>query len=127
MTNYDLLDNQKPISKGKLTCDKKILASIVSLATKEINGVADLCHVFQNKVMSIANKSYVPGVKVKFAENGNLIVDVYIKIQSGFSVPDVAYRVQENIKGNITSMIDTTVKKINVHVMGVDFIDDKNA
>lgn len=126
MANNDLIEQNKVVSKGKLTCDRKILASIVSLAAKEINGVSELCSVFQNKVLSIIDKNIVPGVKVKFVENGNLVVDVYIRIKNGFSVPDVAYRVQENVKNNITSMIDTPVKKINVHILGVDFIEEKN-
>lgn len=119
----DIYDS-KMLNKGKLTCDKKILASIISLATKEINGVSSLNNIFRNKVTSFFSRNAENGVKVKFAENGNLVVDVYITIKNGFSVPDVAYRVQENIKSNVASMIDTPVKKINVHIVGIDFNED---
>lgn len=125
MANNDFYDS-KILSKGKLTCDKKILLTIISLAAKEINGVVGLCHSLGGKVKSAIHKSSVPGVKVKFAENGSLIVDVYLIIKSGFSVPDISYRVQENIKSNVAAMVETPVKKINIHIMGVDFVEDKN-
>ena len=39
---------------------------------------------------------------------------------------DITYRVQENIKNSLSSMIDVKIDKINVHVLGVDFMaEDK--
>lgn len=124
--NNDFYDtNAKVLNKGKLTCDKNILSSIILLATKEINGVAGIANDFKGRFISIFSKKNVPGVRVKFVENGFLVVDVFIVLENGFSVPDVAYRVQENIKSNVASMIDTPVKKINVNIVGVTFAEDK--
>ena len=39
----------------------------------------------------------------------------------GYSVRDVAFRVQENIKSSVESMTDFKVASINVHVTGVVF------
>ncbi|MGI5841699.1 MAG: Asp23/Gls24 family envelope stress response protein [Christensenellales bacterium] len=121
-----LSNKELKLEKGNLTCDNKILASIVSIATKEINGVASLSDVLLNKVQSVLTKTNVPGVNVRFTENGGLIVDVYITIYSGFSVPDVSYRIQENVKSQVAAMIDIPVKKINVNITGVDFSKPKS-
>ena len=43
-----------------------------------------------------------------------------IIVQIGYSVPDVAYRVQENIKNSLNSMVGIKPGKINVHVSGVN-------
>ena len=51
--------------------------------------------------------------------NSTLKVDVYIKVYIGYSVPDIAYRVQENIKNSLNSMVGLKPGKINVHVYGV--------
>lgn len=107
--------------KGKITCDRNILLSIISLATKEISGVASLEDSFCMKLKKLFNKSDSTGVKIKVSKNGQLVVDVFIKIFSGINVPDIAYKVQENIKNNIVSMVDMRVSKINVHIVGVDF------
>ena len=36
-----------------------------------------------------------------------------------------AYKIQENIKNNIVSMVDMRVSKINVHIVGVDFKNEE--
>lgn len=112
-------------NKGKLTCDKKILSSIISLATKEINGVAEMTKTTTSKVGSLLSKHSEPSVRIKFLENGNLAISVYITVKNNFSVPDVAYRVQENIKNQVATMISTPVKKINVYVKDVDFSEEQ--
>ena len=119
--NFNFDSKQVKLENGTLKIDNKVLATIISLATKEINGVSELGECLENKVKNVFNKGYVPGVDVHFAQNGNLIVDVYVKIYHGFSVPDVSYKIQESIKNSVSTMIDSPVKTINVHVTGVDF------
>ena len=107
------------LKKGKVEIDRDILLSIINLATKEINGVDSLtnCELSLFRKMS---KSKSEGVKIKFDLNGALDVDVYIIVQIGYSVPDIAYRVQENIKNSLNSMVGIKPGKINVHVSGVN-------
>ncbi|MEG1752014.1 MAG: Asp23/Gls24 family envelope stress response protein [Clostridia bacterium] len=114
--------NNLPLeNKGKITCNRNILLSIISLATKEISGVAALCDNFLAKTKKIFTKNDGKGVKIKFDANGNLVVEVFVRVFYGFSVPDVAYRIQENIKNNISSMVDMKTAKVNVHIVGVSF------
>ncbi len=115
------LYNELQEDKGKITCDRNILLSIISLATKEISGVSSLQDSFSMKLKKLFSKSDSTGVKLKIAQNGQLIIDVYIRIYSGNNVPDIAYRVQDNIKNNIVSMVEMRVNKINIHIVGVDF------
>lgn len=112
--------------KGKLSCDKKILLSIITLATEEINGVSSLKDTFSAKCKNVFKKSKFPGVQVKFNPNGQVVVDVSLTIENGFSVPDVAFRVQENVKNNVASMVNIKTAKVNVHVLGVDFLEEKS-
>ncbi|HBP43809.1 MAG TPA: Asp23/Gls24 family envelope stress response protein, partial [Clostridiales bacterium] len=67
------------------------------------------------------------GVKLS-NNNGKLSVDVYVNVYYGYNVSEIAYKVQENIKNSLASMIDVEIDKVNVHVLGVDFIkeEDKN-
>lgn len=52
-------------SRGKVVCDRKILLSIISLATKEISGVSALVDSFKLKCKKIFNKDASQGVVVK--------------------------------------------------------------
>lgn len=116
-------ENRTPITryKGKITCNRNILLSIINLATKEISGVSALSSSLKSKVKSVFSNNKNPGVSIRFSPNGALTVDVYIRIYYGSSVPDIAYKIQENIKNGISAMVDMKAAKVNVHVMGVDF------
>ena len=96
------------------------MLSIVSLATKEITGVSCLCANFGNGLKKLFSNNYTEGVKI--TEVGDAIcVDIYINILFGYSVSDVAFRVQENVKNGLSAMVDIKIESINVHVLGVDF------
>lgn len=119
-----MADYNKPTlldEKGNISCNKDILSSIISLATKEISGVACLCDGIFGRLSKFFKNTEAKGVKIKFDKNASLLIDVYIKIYNGNTVPDIAYKVQENIKNNISSMVDMKTAKVNVHVMGVMF------
>ncbi len=110
---------QKYGEPGKITVDKDILFSIVNLATKEIKGVAGLSRANLAWYKKLFKKHDYEGVSIKFNANGSLQVDVYINAYVGESVPDLAFRVQENIKNNLSSMVEIKATKINVHVIDV--------
>jgi len=117
--------NMESTGKGLVTYNKNILLSIISLAAKEISGVASLCSNFGSNVFKkIFSNNYCEGVKITHTKDG-LIIDVYINIFSNYNVSDVAFRVQENIKSGITSMMNTPIHSINIRVMGVQFVAEK--
>ena len=122
-----MADIKKEFSNsGKITCNKNILLSIISLATKEISGVASLSNKFKNPISKLFTKKSFDGVRAEFNNEGQLIVDVYINVFNGYSIPEVSYRVQENIKNNIASMVDMKASKVNVHVVDVEIPKDDN-
>ena len=104
---------------GKITCDKNILYSIVNLATKEIKGVARLSNSSLPWYQKLFAKGDYEGVKINFEASGTLEIDVYVDVYIGESVPDLAYRIQENIKNNLSSMVEMKASNISVHVMDV--------
>ena len=120
--NYELNEEiySNKSNKGKVTCNKNILLSIINLATKEIAGVSSLCDNFGSGIKRLFSNNYANGVKIEYGKNG-IVIDVYVIVYEGYSVPDIAYKVQENIKNGISSMLDVNIDKINVHVQGVDF------
>ena len=109
-------ENQIANEKGQISLDKNILLSIVNLATKEIKGVAGLSNKNMNAFQRIFCKNNYEGVKIAFDKNGSLKVDVYVNIYVNESAPDIAYKIQENIKNNLAGMIEIKTSKINVHI-----------
>lgn len=109
------------ISKdGQVSYKRSVVLNIVNLSSKEINGVASLSNNGMSKFKLLFSKNYYHGCKIIFEEN-NVSVDVFLNVFFGYSVNDVAFRVQENIKRSIESMTEFKVEQINVYVRGVVF------
>ena len=106
-------------NKGKITLDRDILVSIINLATKEINGVVSVGDKNRSWLKKAFNRKD-DGVVVKFEKNGALTIDVYINIYVGSNVPDIAFRVQENIRNSLATMVALKPMKINVHIVDVE-------
>jgi len=102
--------------QGKVFCNRSILLSAINLATKEINGVADMGKNFGGGLSRLVSKKAYEGVKVDFLKDG-IDVNIYIKVYSNVSVPEVASRIQENVKNAILSMINIVIKSININVV----------
>lgn len=107
--------------EGSVSYKRNVVLSIVNLATQEINGVASLDSTGLKLMKRVFNKNYRHGVLIEFGEDDDVYVDVYINVLFGYSVKDIAFRVQENIKSSIESMTDFKVAAINVNVTGVVF------
>lgn len=107
--------------EGSLSYKRNVVLSIVKLATQEINGIASLSKNAMSVWKKMVNKNYNHGVVIEFGEDNEVYVDVYVNVLFGYSVKDVAFRVQENIKSSIESMTDFKVAAINVNVTGVVF------
>ena len=101
--------------QGKVFCNRSILLSAINLATKEIEGVADMGKNFGSGIGKLVGKKDAEGVKVNFGNDG-IDIDIYIKVFSNVSVPDVASRIQENVKNAVLSLINTIIKSININV-----------
>ena len=117
-TEKEVYSNES--NKGKVTCNKNMLLSIINLATKEIAGVSSMCDNFGDGIKRMFSNNYANGVKIAEGKNG-LDVDVFVNVIANCCVPDIAYKVQENIRNGVTSMLDVKINSINVHVQGVDF------
>ena len=108
-------------AKGRVTYNRDIVLSVINLATKEIVGVSSLVANFSSALQRwFGRNNYYEGVKISYA-NDTMCVDVYLNVYYGYNVSEIAYRVQENIKNSLASMIDMKIDRINVHVLGVDF------
>lgn len=105
---------------GQVSYKRSVVFNIVNLAAKEINGVAGLSNSGMNKLKRMFASNYLHGCKIDFEEN-RVSVDVFLNVFFGYSVNDVAYRVQENIKRSIESMTEFKSEQINIFVRGVVF------
>lgn len=111
-------------TKESITYKKNVVISIVSLATQEINGIASISRNSVSVIKSAFNKNINRGIIVEFDQNNKVTIDVFVSVKFGYSVKDVSFRVQENIKSSVESMTEYKVALINVHIVGVTFSEN---
>ncbi len=116
--------NIETAAEGEVSYKDNVVLSIVTLATQEISGIAGICRNSVPIAKRLLNKHYHKGVITEFVDS-SVHVDVFVKVKFGYSVRDVAYRVQENIKSSIESMTDFKATEVNVHCTGVVFTDEE--
>jgi uncharacterized alkaline shock family protein YloU len=91
------------------------------MAATEISGVAGMSAGLVGGIAEmLGKKNLAKGVKVEVGER-EAAVDLYIIVEYGVRIPDIALRVQENVKRGIESMTGLDVVEVNVHVQGVGF------
>ncbi len=112
-------------SNVKISTD--VVATIAAIATGDVKGVAGMSSSLVNGIAEIfsAKKNLSKGVKVDIKEN-TVVIDLYIAVDYGMRIPEIAWEVQENVKNDVETMTGLVVEKVNIHVEGVSFEKAKN-
>jgi len=61
------------------------------------------------------NKNIGKGVRIKDTLNG-MLIDIYIVVTTDCEVSDIVYKIQQNVKNSLTSLLPVKIKAINVHI-----------
>ncbi len=106
---------------GSIRIADEVVGIIAGLAATEIAGVAGMSGGLVGGIAEmLGKKNLSKGVKVEVGER-EAAVDLYIIVEYGVRIPDVALTVQENVKRAIESMTGLDVVEVNIHVQGVGF------
>jgi len=115
---------------GKIRIADEVVGIIAGLAATEVAGVAGMSGGLGGGIAEIlGRKNLSKGVKVEVGER-EAAIDLFVIVEYGVRIPEVANNIQENVKRGIESMTGLAVVEVNVHVQGVDFanpekIDDQ--
>ncbi|MBP1759979.1 MAG: hypothetical protein H6Q63_896 [Firmicutes bacterium] len=109
-------------SLGSIRIADEVVEVIAGLAASEVEGVVGMSGGLVGDLANMLgrNKNLSKGVKVEVGEH-EVAVDLFIVVEYGVSIPDVALSVQEAVKDAIESMTGLKVVEANVHVQGVNF------
>ena len=106
---------------GTIKIADEVVTVIAGLAATEIEGVAAMSGGIVGGIAEmLGHKNLSKGVKVEVGEK-EAAVDLYIIVNFGVQIPEVALKIQENVKNAIQTMSGLKVVEINVHVQGVHF------
>lgn len=110
---------------GVIKISEEVVSIIAGLAATEVKGVAGMSGGFVGGITDILGmKNLSKGVKVAVGEK-EAAVDLFIIVDYGVSIPEVAWNIQENVKKAIETMTGLKVVEVNINVQGVDLGRDK--
>lgn len=105
---------------GIVRIHKSAISSISSIAAMEIEGVKGVARNLKSGLLEIIGRKYFSAIKVDISKNDEVRVDVPLIIKYGYNIPDVAGRVQENVRQALEKMSNLSVKDININVRGIE-------
>jgi len=102
-----------------------VVGVIAGIAATEIEGIAGMSGGLVGDLSEmLGKKSLSKGVKVRVGEK-ECAIDLFLIVEYGVRIPDVAVQVQENVKRAVESMTGLEVVEVNIHVQGVSFQSER--
>ncbi|MEW9111445.1 Asp23/Gls24 family envelope stress response protein [Cytobacillus gottheilii] len=126
MSENQMLEmNQEHTGLGKVEIAPEVIEVIAGIAAAEVEGVAQMRGNFATGVVErLGKKNHGKGVKVDLTEAG-IKVDIYCLMKFGISIPNVAQKIQDNIRQALLNMTALEASEVNIHVVGVLFENQK--
>ncbi len=111
---------------GSIRIADDVVRIIAGLAASEVSGVVSMSGGMVGGIAEkLGRKNLSKGVKVEVGEK-EAAVDLYIVVEYGSSIPEVAARIQDTVKSAIERMTGLAVVEVNVNVQGVTFANELN-
>lgn len=112
-------EEDKPEEYGDIRVATEVLSIVASLAAQEVPGVLRMSGRRIDGINEFLGKeSASKGVRIGF-EGKSVVCNVYVIIEYGSCIPEVALEIQEKVKAGIESMTGYEVLYVDVHVQGV--------
>jgi len=113
-------NNMESVSTGCVSISSEVISIIASMAASGIEGVSSMISSISSGFAEfLGKKNVAKGVKVEIKEN-DVQIDLYITVEYGAKIPDVAWNVQSSVKNEVESMTGLNVTDVNIHVEGVN-------
>jgi len=111
---------EEKIKYGTVKIANDVVSIIAGLAATEVDGVAGMSGGITRDITEMLGmKSLSKGVKVEVGEK-EAAIDLFIIVEYGMKISEVARNVQENVKNKVETMTGLRVVEVNVNVQGVN-------
>ncbi len=112
-----------PEENGSINISEEVIAAIAVGAVREVEGVSGMMTNLGNSVSDLVNnrknaQKGVRGVKIDMT-GAALVLDLYLTVQYGHPIPEVAGCAQKAVSGAVEAMTGCAVEAVNIHVGGV--------
>ena len=105
---------------GTVQISEDVIASIVTHAAKEVEGVIGIsAKTGSDFAELLGKKNWGKGLKVTVSENNSVVIECDIIVAFGQNVVDIAKATQEAIINALESMSAIQIDAVNVNICGI--------
>ena len=123
--NKEYLTMEK--ENGSVNIAEDVVASIAALAVQEVEGVCSMNMGVPSEFTEFLNNKKNPNKGVKLTMDGDdIIIDCNVILYYGNSIAEIARAIQEKVAASVQAMTGLSVKKVNVHVGGINLAKKEN-
>lgn len=109
---------------GAIKITDEVVAIIAGVAAIEVPGVFGMSGGIAGGIAeALGRKNLSKGVKVESSDK-DATIDLYIIVEYGYRIPDVAWTIQEKVKNAVENMTGLNVIEVNIHIQGVNIEKD---
>ncbi len=112
--NSEIFENN-----GSVNISDEVIAAIASLAATEVKGVCGMVSSSIGFAELLGKKNLSKGVKIT-RDDKNISLDLSVIVEYGAKIPDMAWEIQDKVKGEVELMTGLDVVAVNVLVEGVN-------
>ncbi|WP_234120085.1 Asp23/Gls24 family envelope stress response protein [Clostridium hydrogenum] len=118
-------DESKDLDMGIIKISDEVVGVIAGLAASEIKGVVGMSSGIAGGITQILSgkKNFTKGVKINIEEE-SASIELYVVIEYGLKIPEVAAKVQENVKKTVESLTGLKVSAVNVFIQNVSIVKE---
>ena len=108
-----------PDEVGSVKIADEVISIVAGLAATEVPGVAGMSGGLAGGIAELlGKKNFSKGVKV-IVTGKKVTVEIYVIIEYGISIPEVAIEIQEKVKSAVENMTGFEVAAVDIHVQGI--------
>ncbi|MBE5812982.1 MAG: Asp23/Gls24 family envelope stress response protein [Clostridiales bacterium] len=104
-----------------LSISEEVIATIAEKVVLNVAGVFSL----SGGLNVLGKKIGTQGIKVDISKK-DISLDVYIVVNYGVKIPDIAWEIQDKVKKELENMTGMVVTTVNVHIQGINYETKKD-
>ncbi|MDD4953613.1 MAG: Asp23/Gls24 family envelope stress response protein [Candidatus Omnitrophica bacterium] len=105
---------------GLIRIHNNVIASVSSIAACEIEGVKGIGKNLKAGILGLLDRTNHPSIMVGRDKNAELTVQIPLIVKYGFNIPEVAARVQANVRQALDKMTGLNIKDINIDIQKIE-------
>ena len=105
---------------GEIKIHKSVIASIATETIRQIPGVIKIDKDLKTSFLELLGKKDASAIKIEFDKNGEATITIPVVVKYGYNIPDIASKVQEEVKIAVENSTSILIKDINVNIQEIE-------